>query len=193
MNTLVWKRLPGLALLLCLSGQASAFTVGGMVLDEKIQVNKTNLVLNGAGVRSKVIINVYVGALYLRAKKTTADAVLADTGTKRVSLRILRHLSAGDFMDAFNKAINANHTPEEYAPLAGRLIRFGRVFRDVGEVERGAVIDIDYMPETHETVLTVNGKERTRVQGADFYTAMLKIWLGKNPVQESLKRAMLGG
>ncbi len=180
-------------LLLCLSAQALAVTVGGVALEEKARIGKSNLVLNGAGIRTKIIFKVYVAALYLGEKKGAADAVLADTGAKRVSLHMLRHVSAGDFMDAFNKAINANHTPEQYAALAARLMDFGRVFREVGEVDKGAVILIDYLPESAETLLTVNGKERVRIKGADFYAAMLKIWLGKNPVQDSLKKAMLGG
>ncbi len=179
--------------LLCLSMQAVAMTVvGGLVLDEKAHVDKTELKLNGAGIRSKVVVSVYVAALYLHGKLTTAEGVLADPGAKRVSLHILHRLTAGDFMDAFNKAINANHTPEEYAPLAARLIHFGRVFRQVGEVDRGSVINLDYLPASATTVLTVNGKECARIQGADFYAAMLKIWLGKNPVQDSVKKAMLG-
>jgi hypothetical protein len=183
------------ALLLCLSVQAFAgtVTVGGVGLDDKITVNRKALVLNGAGIRTKLIFDVYVGALYLSQKKNSPDDIFADQGPKRVELHILRHLAASDFMDAFNKAINANHTPEEYAPLAARLLRFGRSFREVGEVDKGSLIILDFVPETGMTVLTVNRKEITRIEGADFFNAMLKIWLGKNPVQDSLKKEMLGG
>ena len=182
-------------MLLCLSAQAFAgtVTVGGVKLEDKISVDKKELVLNGAGMRSKVIFNIYVSALYLAQKRNTPEAIFADKGPKRVELHILRHLSAGDFMDAFNKAINANNTPEEYAPVAARLIRFGRSFREVGEVDKGSVIVLDFNPETNMMMLTVNGKEITRIEGQDFYNAMLKIWLGKNPVQDNLKKAMLGG
>ncbi len=181
--------------MLCLSAQAFAgtVTVGGVKLEDKITLDKRTLVLNGAGMRSKVIFNVYVSAMYLTQKRATPEGIFTDKGPKRVELHILRHLSASDFMDAFNKAINANHTPEEYAPVAARLIRFGRAFREVGEVDKGSIIILDYIPETNMTLLTVNGKEILRIDGADFYTAMLKIWLGKNPVQDNLKRAMLGG
>ena len=179
-------------LLLCLSAQVFGAAVGGVVLQDKVQVGTSTVVLNGAGIRSKVVFSIYVGALYLQQKQKGAEAVLADKGAKRISLHVLHRLSAGDFMEAFNKAINDNHTPQEYAPLAARLLRFGRVFREVGMVEKGSVIIMDYLPETDMMVLTVNGKERERIPCADFYVAMMKIWLGKQPVQESLKRAMLG-
>jgi len=180
------------ALLVCLSTQASAMMVGGEKLADKVRVGNSDLVLNGAGLRTKFILNIYVGALYLGTTKTTAEAVLADTGTKRVELHILHHLSAGDFMEAFNKAINANLTTDEYVAVSARLLNFSRVFRQVGEVEKGSVIILDYLPDTG-LVLTVKGKELTRIQGEDFYRAMLKIWLGNKPVQDSLKKGMLGG
>jgi len=188
------KKIMGV-LLLCLCAQAfaGAVSIAGVNLEDKITVDKKELALNGAGLRTKVIFNVYVGALYLSQKKNAADEIFADKGPKRVELHILRHITAGDFMDAFNKAINANHTPEEYVPVAARLLRFGRSFREVGEVDKGSLIILDFMPETGMTVLTVNRKEITRIEGADFFNAMLKIWLGKNPVQDSLKKEMLGG
>ncbi len=179
--------------MLCLSAQGFAATVSGVKVEDKISVNNRTLVLNGAGMRTKVIFSVYVGALYLPQKENTPEKILANKGAKRVELHIMRHLDAGDFMEAFNKAINANHTPEEYAPLAARLLHFGRAFREVHEVNKGSTIILDYLPDIETTVLVVNGKEISRTKGADFYTALLKIWLGKNPVQDSLKKAMLGG
>jgi hypothetical protein len=179
-------------LLLCLSTQAFAMTVGGVKLADKIHLGKNDLILNGAGLRTKYILSIYVGALYLKDKEVTAEAVLADTGAKRVELHILHHLSAGDFMEAFNKAIKENLTTEEYVAVAVRLLRFSTVFREVGEVEKGSLIFIDYLPDDG-MVLTVNGKELTRIKGEDFYRAMLKIWMGNKPVQESLKKGMLGG
>jgi len=188
------KKMMG-ALLLCLSAQAFAgtVTVSGVGLDDKISVNKKNLVLNGAGLRTRLIFDVYVGALYLPRKMSTPEGIFTDKGPKRVALHMLRHLSASEFMDAFNKAINANHTPEEYAPLAARLLRFGQAFHDVGDVDKGSIVTLDFIQENGVTVLTVNGKEITRIEGEDFYIALLKIWLGKNPVQDSLKEEMLGG
>jgi len=179
--------------MLCLSAQAGAATiVSGVTLPEKIHLDKSDLVLNGAGTRTKAIFNIYVAALYLEKKTRSAEAVLSSSGTMRVELHVLYKLTAGDFMEAFNKAINDNHAPQEYAPIAARLIHFSRAFRDVGEVDKGSVIVLDYIPGIG-TILTVNGKERQRIAGEDFYHAMLKIWLGKKPVQESVKKALLGG
>lgn len=43
------------------------------------------------------------------------------------------------------------------------------------------------------TRISVNGAEKGIVEGAEFYRALLKIWLGGKPVDEELKKGMLGG
>jgi len=52
------------------------------------------LVLNGAGVRTKMLFKVYVAGLYLTQKRTNVDVLLGDAGNKRVSMRFLCELSA---------------------------------------------------------------------------------------------------
>jgi hypothetical protein len=183
-------------LFLCLSTQAFAMKVADVKVEDKVRVNSAQLILNGAGVRSKMMFEVYVAALYLGEKKTSAAAVMSDTGTKRVALHMMRHVDAGDFMDAFIKAVKANHNPEEFVSLAGRFLKFTRVFTNVGVVDKGDVITLDYLPATESskaiTVVGVNGKERERMEGDDFYRALLRIWLGERPVQDDLKKEMLG-
>jgi hypothetical protein len=40
----------------------------------------------------------------------------------------------------------------------------------------------------------LNGEPRGKIiAGEDFYRALLRIWLGEDPAQERLKRALLGG
>ena len=44
------------------------------------------------------------------------------------------------------------------------------------------------------TQLLVQGKPAGRpIEGEDFYRALLRIWLGDKPVQDDLKKALLGG
>jgi hypothetical protein len=43
------------------------------------------------------------------------------------------------------------------------------------------------------TQLVVDGKPAGKaIEGEDFYRALLRIWLGSHPVQEDLKKALLG-
>ena len=50
---------------------------------------------------------------------------------------------------------------------------------------------LDYIPG-HGTVVTIRGEQKGIIEGADFYTALLDIWLGEKPADKSLKKAMLG-
>jgi hypothetical protein len=48
---------------------AQGIMLNGVMLEETAHVGTRNLLLNGAGVRSKYIFDVYVAALYLREKR----------------------------------------------------------------------------------------------------------------------------
>lgn len=177
--------------LLCLTSQAFALEVAGIKLDDKVQVGNASLQLNGAGVRTKIIFDVYVGALYLGEKKTSASAVLADAGEKRVALHLLRDMEAKKLLDAFNTAIAANHTPAELAALDASIKDFSAIFNIMTEVKKGDVIALDYQPSSG-TQISVNGVSKGIIAGAAFNTALLKIWLGEKPAQADLKQKLLG-
>ena len=62
---------------------AAAAEVGGVKLDDKASVGGKELVLNGAGVRTRAIFKVYVGSLYLPAKATTPRGRARDRAAPR--------------------------------------------------------------------------------------------------------------
>jgi hypothetical protein len=184
-----------LSLLICgllLTWSASALEVAGVKLPDTAQVGSANLLLNGAGIRTKLFFKVYVGALYLPQKQTSADAIIADEHEHRVALHIVRDLSSDKLLHAFNEAIEANHTKDELSALGAQLKQMAEVFNAVKEVKPGDVITLDYLPASG-TQIGVNGAVRGTIAGATFNRALLKIWLGSKPAQEDLKKGMLGG
>ena len=58
-----------------LSWNASALEVAGVKLEDNVHPGSRDLVLNGAGLRTKLFFKVYVAALYLSEKKTSGAAV----------------------------------------------------------------------------------------------------------------------
>jgi hypothetical protein len=177
--------------LLCLTTQAVAVDFEGVKLNDTAQVGNVTLKLNGAGLRTKLIFKVYVGALYLADKKHSATAVLADDGAKRLSMFMLRELSSDQLMEAFEKGLANNNTSTELAAMNSRIKEFSAIFRSAREVAKGDVITIDYFPG-EGTRVSINGIEKGRLAGAEFNTALLKIWLGNDPVDEDLKKGLLG-
>ena len=67
-----------------------------------------------------------------------------------------------------------------------------RILLLLKEAKKGMRITLDWLSAAGTTV-TVNGKAAgLPILGEDFYRALLKIWLGDKPVQDDLKKALLG-
>ncbi len=180
-----------LAVLLFLSTLAQAADVSWVKLPDTVYLGSRDLVLNGAGVRSKFFLDLYIAALYLVDKKSSAEAVLADSGEKRIALHLLRDISADSLFSAFNKALLANHTPAELASLDASIKQFSAIFIAMKEVKKGDIITLDYQA-SRGTQISVNSVLKGTIAGGAFNTALLKIWLGDKPAQDDLKLKLLG-
>lgn len=178
------------------AGRAESVEIEGVKVAERVVLAKggPELVLNGAGVRHKLMtVQVYVGALYLTSRKKSADEVLADPGPKRVLMHVvINELTAKELIASLNDAIAANHIPAEIALIEKRLTDLNRMMNSIGVLKRGGVVVIDFLPGIG-TRITVNGEEKLTIPGDDFFPALLRIWIGKKPVDGRLRDAMLGG
>jgi hypothetical protein len=169
---------------------AHAREVAGIQIPDKVALGESTLVLNGAGVRSKFFVKVYVGALYLSAMQRDAAGIIAADAPVAVHLHFLHsEVEVKKLVDAWNDGFNANHDAAQLAALKARIERFNALFHTV---KRGDIIRIEYTPGSGTTV-AINAEERGAIEGADFRAALLRIWLGDKPVDDDLKRAMLGG
>jgi hypothetical protein len=180
------------AVALAVSPFARAAEVAGIKLEERVKLGGSDLVLSGAGVRTRFVVNVYVAGLYLTEKKTQAADVIAAPGPKRVQITLLRDLSAQVFSDALNEGLR-NNTPEaELAKLKPQTDDLTATMLALKEAKKGDVILLDYVPEAG-TQVVMNGKPQGKpLPGADFNRALLRIWVGERAADASLKRALLG-
>jgi len=175
-----------------LSWNANALDLSGIHLADRVQVGDTELQLNGGGIRTRFFFKIYVGALYLPQKQTSAEVIIADENKHRIAMHILRELSGEKLFGAFKDAIESNHSAAELAELDAQIQQMKQIFEAVQEVKPGDTIMLDYLPDSG-TRVTVNGTERGIIAGEPFNRALLKVWLGKHPVQDDLKKGMLGG
>lgn len=185
------RRIVFAAMLLLVAVPVRALEVGGVKLDESVQVGNASLQLNGAGIRTRFFFNIYVGALYLPQKQGEAAAIIADERERRIAMHILHGLSSQKLFNAFYDAIKANHTEAELTSLGAQIRQMAQIFDAVKEVKPGDVIALDHLPGSG-TQITVNGSVRGTIAGVEFSRALMKIWLGDKPVQDDLKKAMLG-
>jgi hypothetical protein len=179
-----------LTALLLISAPSFAKDVAGVQVPETVTVQDTALPLNGAGIRSRFFVKVYVGALYLKNRETTTPAVLAAPPPKSVRLHfIYDEVTADKLVGAWNDGFTGNNTPEELNALKPRIEQFNAMFPTV---RKGDTLRIDLLTDGSTEVWFKDAK-RGAVPGADFQKALLKIWLGEKPADASLKDAMLGG
>lgn len=168
-----------------------AAEVGGVKLEDSMQVAGKNLVLNGAGLRVKAVFKVYAIGLYLSEKKTTPADVQAVAGPKRFKIVMLRDLSGEEFGQAFLTGINKNSDKDEKAKFVNQLVKLGELFEEVGGLKKGDVILGDW--NGSNTTFQVNGKTvGSALPDPAFYNAILRIWLGDSPADSSLKPLLLG-
>jgi hypothetical protein len=180
-----------LIFLLCVASQSYARDIAGVHLDDKIQLDTHQLVLNGAGLRVKFFVRVYVAALYLGEKMQTDKAVLEGTGANRIALHMVRDVSGKLFSNGLNTSILLNHSDAEMVALEKKLDRLMKFISTIPELKTGEIINLDYIPGLG-TKIVINGVEKGVIEGLDFNRALLKIWLGKKAVQTSLKKELLG-
>ncbi len=173
-------------------GVAHAVEVAGVKFDDWVKLGNSEVVANGAGLRKKVFFKVYAMVLYLPEKQGDAAGALNVKGPKRISISLLRDLTAQQFIEAMQEGLAANHSAAELAALNERLREFSDVMLSIGEAKTGTLIVIDWLPEAG-TRLTVSGQVKGKdIAGEDFYRALLRIWLGDKPAQDDLKQALLG-
>jgi hypothetical protein len=167
----------------------AALEVAGVNVADKAKVGAGELVLNGAGIRTRAIFKVYVGALYLTEKKSAAAEVLAQKGAKRLALTMLRELSAQQLNEAFENGIQANNSAAEVEAMKPRTAELLTLFTDA---KKGDVILLDFVPESG-TAVSINGAAKGKpIPGEDFYRVLLRIWLGDKPADGDLKKGLLG-
>lgn len=183
-----------LILLLLVSGlgAAQAVEVAGVRFDENARLGNSVIVANGAGLRQKVFFKIYAMALYLPERQRNGAAVIAAKGAKRIAIRLLRDVTAQQFIDALVEGVAENHSESELAGLKGRIGRFSDAMSGVGEAKAGTAVLLDWIPG-EGTRLIVDGVVRgPDSAGEDFFQALLRIWVGNKPVAEDLKQALLG-
>lgn len=193
MNPAIRTALAWAASALLSSATASAAEINGITVAEHVRLGSIgpSLVLNGAGVRMRLVFKVYVAALYLPAKSNDGEEILRNDQGKRLMLHILRNLTSKELTASMMEALEETLTPAERSPLASRTQQFNAILDTLNDVKRGTQIVIDYAPQLG-TIFLVDGIEKGRIPGADFNEALMRMWIGAHPRDVELKTALLG-
>lgn len=163
--------------------------VSGVKVPATLNVEGNELILNGAGLREKMWIDLYVGSLYLPKKSSNAAEIMSSLEAQAIKLNIVSGMITSEKMiNAVNEGFE-NSTNGKTAPLKAKIEKFKSFFKD--EIKKGDEFVIAYVPGKG-VVVTKNGTLKGVIDGADFKKALFGIWLSNKPADKDLKEGMLG-
>lgn len=170
---------------------AAVVDMAGVKFEDSIDQRGNKLVLNGAGVRYKAIFKVYSAGLYLPKKTSSPEEALSMAGHKRISITMLRDIDSNELGKLFTRGVEDNAPKTEMSKLIPGLIRMGQIFSDQKKLVAGDSFTFEWVPGTGG-VLTVKGMPQGEAfKEHEFFTALLRIWLGPSPADYKLKEALL--
>ena len=163
--------------------------ISGVTPAKNITVNEQQLVLNGAGLREKLFLDLYVGALYVTNKSSNPKIIINANESMAITIDIVSGLISSEKMtsaidEGFEKATNNNT-----AVLKDKIQAFKDAFKE--EITKGDHYVIAYTKEDGTSV-SKNGKKVSTITGYEFKKALFGIWLCDDPADEDLKEGMLG-
>lgn len=167
---------------------ASAATVAGVAVPDTTDAAGHKLVLNGAALRKKLFIKVYVGSLYLQAKQNNAAAIIAADAPRRQVMHFLFNVDKGKMSEAWEEGL-ADNTPNASPEVKTAFKTLASWMEDMKE---GQKIVLTYVPGTGTTV-EVNGKNKGTLGGKAVADAILNTWVGPKPGPGAdFKKGVLG-
>jgi hypothetical protein len=165
--------------------------IAGVHYDGTVKVEGTALQLNGSGLSYKALQKVYTVGLYTTRKATKADEVLRMDGPKQLKFVMLVPMRIDELGKLIARGIEANSPRDEFMRLIPSTVDMGRTFSKLRRMNPGDNVVIEFVPR-RGTVFYVNGQPAGLPIGQqDFFNAILKVWLGKNPTSQDLKDALL--
>ena len=175
------------------AAHAQQVVVEGARYENSIVLGGQPLVLNGVGVRKRFVFDIYTGGIYVTKKAGRTEELVTQPGPKRVALRFLRDVEGELFVTSLHVGLKANHTEAELARWQKQVDSLTNTIKTIAIARRGDTVYFDYTPQDG-TRVSVNGVTRgPLIPGDDFYTAVLRVWLGETPADPGLKKGMLGG
>lgn len=172
---------------------ASAQDMPRTNLPERIVVDRTPMMLNGDGIHAVASLGRYVVGLYVTQHQTRLDALLADRGRKRLVLVMLRATAASSLGETIVEAIGANHTESELESIKVPLDELQLLMNGIGLLRAGTAIAFDYVPGAGLQLVLQGSPRGSVIRGTDLYRALLRAWLGDEPIDRGLRRALVRG
>lgn len=166
-----------------------ADNIGKVSVDETVTCSGQTLSLNGAGVRKKLFIKLYVATLYTQTKSSDEQQLLSMNQPLCIRLHITSAKITSEKLvkatrEGFDKSTQGNTTviAEEIESFLTWLNK---------PIKKGDVFEFSFLPDD-KTQTSKNNQLLGEINNKKFASALFGIWLGSNPVQLDLKNELLG-
>jgi hypothetical protein len=166
---------------------AQEATCRDITFPRHLQVNGSDLTLNGLGVRKATFlkVNVYVAALYVAQPSGDAKTIIESDKPQQLTLQFVRNVGVEDLRKAFVEGF-------ERDPSAALKERVARLNGWMSDMKTGQRLIFVRLPHSGVQV-SVNGVQKGLIEGDDFARALISIWMGATPPNPELKSGLLGG
>ncbi len=173
---------------------AQEINLGSVAFPSSLEADQgKTLSLNGAGIRKRLVFDVYAIALYLPQRVSQAEEALSAPPPKVVLLEMLRDVSGKDFADALISNLKNNASSQELSQYASAIEQLQQALASQPQNPKGTRVEL---VESLDGTVAVrrNGQDMLQpIPAPGFFRLLLSIWLGPKPVQDSLKAVLLNG
>lgn len=168
----------------------SNFEKNGVIIPRTLEFKGKVIELSGYGTRSKMWVDVYVQALYQSFYSDKPFEVMQSNTEMAIRIQITSAMvSSGkltrNFNNGFEKSAGTN-----LEALRSRIEKFKSYLSDI--IVEGDVFNLIYNPADTSVYVYKNDVLKGTIPGIDFKIALFGIWLSNNPVDEQLKKDLLG-
>ena len=166
-----------------------AETINKVSIDDTAICSGEKLILNGAGIRKKIFIKLYVASLYVENKTDQEKQLLEMNQALCMRLHITSAKITAEKMVKATREGFEKSTQNNTAPIADEIETFLNWLKQ--PIKKGDFFEFSFTP-TDTTVVSKNNQSLGEISNKEFSTALFGIWLGSSPAQVDLKNKLLG-
>ena len=166
--------------------------VDGITIPRTMKFSNKEIYLNGVGVRSKFIFDVYTQALYLTNLSNNPTEIINSNSTMGMIFYMTSPLvTAKKFSRNLDAGMRKTVGDEKWLSFKAELAKMEELV-SLDKIVKNDVFNLIYNDVDSSIWVIKNGVVKGKIPGFEFKKAFFGIWLSENPVKESLKNDLLG-
>lgn len=135
----------------------------------------------------RMFFKLYDATLYTSPGATTNQVTQADTNFK-LHFEYLRRIEKSIILQSAERILDKNLTSTELDSIKSKVALLNEAYTTVDKGDRSSL-----RYETGiGTTLSINGQDLLTIEGQEFARLYFSIWLGNDPISQTMKTSLLG-